>query len=56
MGKKKTIPAGPGTLPTASISFVVWLVAVILIIGALTFFPLFAMGPVAEHLALSGVT
>lgn len=51
---KKAVPSGPGTLPTATISFVLWLIAVILIIGALTFFPLFAMGPLAEHLALSG--
>ncbi|MDD1707999.1 MAG: potassium-transporting ATPase subunit KdpA [Methanoregulaceae archaeon] len=54
LAKKKTIPSGPGTLPTASPSFVLWLIAVILIIGALTFFPFFAMGPVAEHLSLAG--
>lgn len=54
MARKKAIPPGPGTLPTASISFVLWLIAVILVIGALTFFPLFAMGPIAEHFALAG--
>ncbi len=54
LAKKKTIPAGTGTLPTASPSFIIWLVAVILIIGALTFFPFFAMGPIAEHLSLLG--
>ena len=54
MARKKAIPPGPGTLPTTSPSFVLWLVAVILIIGALTFFPLFAMGPIAEHLSLFG--
>lgn len=54
LAKKKTIPSGPGTLPTTSPSFVLWLIAVILIIGALTFFPFFAMGPVAEHLSLVG--
>jgi K+-transporting ATPase ATPase A chain len=54
LAKKKAIPSGPGTLPTASPSFVLWLVAVILIIGALTFFPFFAMGPVAEHLSFFG--
>lgn len=54
VSRKKTIPAGPGTLPTSSPSFVLWLIAVILIIGALTFFPLFAMGPIAEHLSLFG--
>lgn len=51
---KKSVPSGPGTLPTASLSFVLWLIAVILIIGALTFFPLFATGPLAEQLALAG--
>jgi len=54
LAKKKTIPSGPGTLPTASPTFVLWLIAVILIIGALTFFPFFAMGPIAEHLSLLG--
>lgn len=54
VARKKTIPSGPGTLPTASPSFVLWLIAVILIIGALTFFPFFAMGPIAEHLSLFG--
>jgi len=54
VARKKTIPSGPGTLPTASPSFVLWLIAVILIIGALTFFPFFAMGPIAEHLSLLG--
>ncbi|MDD1715560.1 MAG: potassium-transporting ATPase subunit KdpA [Methanolinea sp.] len=54
MAGKKTSPPGPGTLPTASPSFVLWLIAVILVIGALTFFPFFAMGPIAEHLSLFG--
>ncbi|MDD1715081.1 MAG: potassium-transporting ATPase subunit KdpA, partial [Methanoregulaceae archaeon] len=54
VAEKKAVPSGPGTLPTATLSFVLWLIAVILIIGALTFFPLFAMGPLAEHLALAG--
>ncbi len=54
VAKKKTIPSGPGTLPTTSLSFILWLLAVILIIGALTFFPFFAMGPITEHLSLPG--
>lgn len=54
VAEKKAVPSGPGTLPTATITFVIWLIAVILIIGALTFFPLFAMGPLAEQLALAG--
>jgi K+-transporting ATPase ATPase A chain len=54
VAEKKAVPSGQGTLPTATITFVLWLIAVILIIGALTFFPLFAMGPLAEQLALAG--
>ncbi len=54
VAEKKAVPSGQGTLPTTTITFVLWLIAVILIIGALTFFPLFAMGPLAEQLALAG--
>jgi K+-transporting ATPase ATPase A chain len=56
MAGKKTVPAGPGTLPTASPAFILWLIAVVLVIGALTFFPFFATGPVAEYLVLTGGT
>ncbi|HJQ99472.1 MAG TPA: potassium-transporting ATPase subunit KdpA [Candidatus Polarisedimenticolaceae bacterium] len=48
---KKTSPAGPGTLPTTGPLFAVLLVGVIVIVGALTFFPALALGPVAEHFA-----
>jgi potassium-transporting ATPase potassium-binding subunit len=52
---KKSVPAGPGTFPTDGATFVVLLVAVILIVGALTFFPALSLGPVVEHfLALHG--
>ena len=52
---KKTVPAGPGTFPTTGATFTVLLVAVILIVGALTFFPALALGPVLEHFsALAG--
>ncbi|HZD44378.1 MAG TPA: potassium-transporting ATPase subunit KdpA, partial [Methanomicrobiales archaeon] len=54
MAQKKMIPPGPGTLPTASVTFTVWTILVILIVGALTFFPLFAMGPIADYLLLFG--
>lgn len=54
MAQKKKVPPSAGTLPTASISFSIWTILVILIIGALTFFPLFAMGPIAEHLSMIG--
>ncbi|WP_298669308.1 potassium-transporting ATPase subunit KdpA [uncultured Methanofollis sp.] len=52
MAQKKRVPPGPGTLPTSSATFVLWTVLVILIVGVLTFFPLFATGPIAEHLIM----
>ena len=51
---KKTLQAGPGTLPTDTPSFVLWIIMVILIIGVLTFFPFLALGPVAEWFILTG--
>jgi K+-transporting ATPase ATPase A chain len=50
-GKKRT-PPGAGTLPTHGPLFVALLVAVVLIVGALTFIPALALGPIAEHLSL----
>jgi potassium-transporting ATPase potassium-binding subunit len=49
---KKKVPAGPGTLPTHNTLFVFWLVGVVVVIGALSFFPALALGPIVEHLAL----
>lgn len=49
---KRTVPAGIGTLRTDKVIFSFILVAVILIVGALTFFPALALGPIAEHLTL----
>jgi K+-transporting ATPase ATPase A chain len=51
---KKKVPAGVGTLPTHTPLFVFFLVGVVIIIGALTFFPALALGPIVEHLALHG--
>ncbi|HEY7728000.1 MAG TPA: potassium-transporting ATPase subunit KdpA [Candidatus Eisenbacteria bacterium] len=52
---KKALPPGPGTLPTTGPLFSVLLVAVIVIVGALTFFPVLGLGPIVEHfLALAG--
>src|SRR6266540_1523569 len=48
---KKVVPVGPGTFPTSGATFTVLLVAVILIVGALTFFPALSLGPVLEHFA-----
>jgi K+-transporting ATPase ATPase A chain len=52
---KRILPRGPGTLPTHGPLFVGLLAAVVLLVGALTFVPALALGPVAEHLALYGV-
>jgi K+-transporting ATPase ATPase A chain len=46
---KKTVPAGPGTFPTNIPLFTVLLVGVVLIVGALTFFPALSLGPIVEH-------
>ena len=48
--KKKVVPAGAGTLPTHGPLFVGMLVGVILIVGALTFFPAYSLGPIVEQL------
>ena len=44
------MPAGPGTLPTHTPLFVVLLIGVVVLVGALTFFPALALGPIVEHL------
>ncbi len=46
---KKTVPPGPGTFPTNGLLFTVLLVSVIVIVGALTFFPALCLGPIVEH-------
>src|SRR5712671_2427751 len=51
MVDKKVTPAGPGTFPTNGGLFVGLLVSVILIVGALTFFPALSLGPIVEHFA-----
>jgi K+-transporting ATPase ATPase A chain len=51
---KKKVPAGPGTLPTHTPMFIFFLVGVVIVIGALTFFPALALGPIVEHLMLYG--
>lgn len=51
LARKKSVPAGAGTLPTHTLLFVLFLVAVIILVGALTFIPVLALGPIAEYLA-----
>jgi K+-transporting ATPase ATPase A chain len=52
LARKKTVPTGPGTLPTATPLFVGLLVGVVILVGALTFVPALALGPIVEHLTL----
>jgi len=54
MARKKTIPVGPGTLPTHNALFVGLLIGVVLLVGALTFIPALALGPIVEQLQLAG--
>ena len=52
---KKTVPASPGTFPTNGLTFTLVLLGIILIVGALTFFPALCLGPIVEHgLMMSG--
>jgi potassium-transporting ATPase potassium-binding subunit len=55
LASKKTVPVGPGTLPTHTPLFVVLLIGTVLMVGALTFVPVLALGPVVEHLQMIGV-
>jgi potassium-transporting ATPase potassium-binding subunit len=52
LAAKKAVPVSVGTFRTDNTLFAVVLVAVVVIIGALTFFPAIALGPIAEHLTL----
>src|SRR5579883_2904800 len=49
---KKVVPAGAGTFPTNGPLFTGLLVGVILIVGALTYFPAYSLGPIVEHLLM----
>ena len=54
VGRKNAVPPGPGSLPTHTAVFAIWLIGVIVVVGALTFFPLLAAGPIAEYLLMVG--
>ena len=51
---KKHVPATSGTFPTDSGTFVVLLVGVVVIVGALTYFPALSLGPIVEHFQVQG--
>jgi K+-transporting ATPase ATPase A chain len=52
LSRKKLIPVSSGTLPSHIPLFIGWLIAVIIIVGALSFIPALALGPIVEHLLL----
>ena len=52
LGRKKRVPPSPGTFPVTTPLFTALLVSVILIVGALTFFPALSLGPIVEHLLM----
>ena len=52
LAKKKIVPPSPGTFPVTTPLFTTLLVSVILIVGALTFFPALSLGPILEHLLM----
>ena len=54
LAAKKKVPAGAGTLPTHTPLFVVWLIGVIMIVGALSFIPALSLGPIVEHFLIFG--
>ncbi len=54
LARKQPVPPGPGTMPTHTPLFVLLLVAVVVLVGALTFVPALALGPVVEHLHMTG--
>jgi len=51
VGEKK-VPTSSGTLPTHTPLFIAWLIAVVIIVGALSFLPALSLGPIVEHLML----
>lgn len=54
LANKKFTPPGSGTLPTHTPLFVVMLIGVVIVVGALTFIPALALGPIVEHLLMLG--
>jgi potassium-transporting ATPase potassium-binding subunit len=52
LARKKQVPISPGTFPVTTPLFTALLVSVILIVGALTFFPVLSLGPIVEDLMM----
>jgi K+-transporting ATPase ATPase A chain len=56
LARKKAVPPSPGTFPVTTPLFTVLVVSVIIIVGALTFFPALSLGPILEHLLMNAKT
>jgi len=54
LAQKKLVPPSLGTFPVTTPLFTILLVSVILIVGALTFFPVLSLGPIVEHFLMQG--
>jgi K+-transporting ATPase ATPase A chain len=54
LARKKLVPPGEASFPASGPTFTIILIATVLIVGALTFLPALALGPVVEHLLMSG--
>ena len=54
LARKKLIPESAGSFPVAGATFVVLLIGTVLIVGALTFLPALALGPIVEHFLMTG--
>jgi K+-transporting ATPase ATPase A chain len=52
LARKRTVPESAGTLPTHTPLFVVLVIGVIFIVGALTFLPVLSLGPLVEWLSI----
>ena len=51
---KKLVPESAGSFPVSGLTFVILLVGTVMIVGALTFFPVLAMSPIVEHFIMTG--
>ncbi|MCK9392600.1 MAG: potassium-transporting ATPase subunit KdpA, partial [Syntrophales bacterium] len=54
LAKKKLAPPHTGSFPVSGLTFLILLVGTVLIVGALTFLPALALGPIVEHFIMTG--
>jgi potassium-transporting ATPase potassium-binding subunit len=54
LAAKGRVPTDASSFPSTNVLFVIMLVSVVIVVGALTFFPVFSLGPILEHLFLHG--